>query len=122
MKKDRGILLTVLLFLGVLGVVVSLFTLFNTKMVSQSYGSLPSWYFAYAFIGIIFGLLNMYGIWKWKKWVIYTFATSSIISVIMHAFVLKPVKSSAGPLPVIISLLSAGLWFYAIYRKWKYFE
>jgi hypothetical protein len=121
-KKERGVLLTILLVLGAIGILASLFTIFNTSLLLQTYGTLPNWYIPYMIAGFALGVVNLFGVWKWKKWVIYTLAVSSLVGIIMQVFFLKPVNTTTGPMPIIHSLLSTGLWFFAIYRKWRFFE
>lgn len=119
--KKRGIFLTLLLVFALYGDVRALITLTDTNSIQQVYGSIPAWYYSYAIFGLVLGVVNIVGVWMWKKWAIYSIAASSVIAVLMELFVLKPVQPIVGQIAVVLTIISAGLWFWAIYRKWKYF-
>ena len=68
---------------------------------------------------IILGLslLSLYGLWKWKKWGIYMLIAVFIASFLQEYLVIGGIVFGH-----IFDLLFAGLWIWAIKRKWKYFS
>ena len=124
MKKERGKFLTIMLVLAVFGIFQYLFMVTNTNSVNQSLGVVPSWYPIYGLVGIASQAIAIVGIWIWKKWGVYLLLGWSLIGVLMQIFVLKPAGAAAqyGQLALFMTLGSAGLYFWAVYRKWQYFE
>lgn len=120
MNKDRGKFLTLMLIFAAFGSLISLYQLTNTNALQQTYGPIPSWFTAYAILGSLAGVAVIIGIWMWKKWAVYLLAFSTAVTFLMQLFVLKPVQY--GEFVYYMTIVSAGLWFWAIYRKWKYFS
>lgn len=120
MKKNRGKLLTVMIVLAAFGQLQSLYYLTNTNLVEQAYGTVPSWFSLYTLFGLLVGVASIVGIWLLKKWAVYLLAFSTAMAFLMQLFVLKPVQ--AGQFAYYMTMVSAGLWFWAIYRKWESFE
>lgn len=112
-----------MLVFGVVGTVSTIPALFDTTSLQAVYGDVPAWFPLYTVLGIMGGVINFVGIWLWKKWVFYTLTCSTAIALIMQVLVLKPViATNLNPLMYAITLVGAGLWFWAIYRKRHYFE
>jgi hypothetical protein len=120
MKKERGKFLTAMLVLGAFGYLQSLYYLTNTNLVEQAYGTVPGWFPLYALISLAIGVAITVGIWMLKKWAVYLLAFSTGMAFLTQLFILKPVQ--AGQLTYYMTMISAGLWFWAIYRKWKNFD
>lgn len=120
--KSRGVFLTLMLVFAAFGILSSLYYFTNTNAVAVAYGTVPSWYPIYMVVGLGLGVANVVGIWMWKKWAVYTIAASSVIALLMQLIILKPVQPGIGAYAYFSSILGAGLWFWAIYRKWLYFE
>ena len=118
MNKDRGKFLTVMIVLAAFGYLQSLYYLTNTNVIEQAYGAVPSWFSFYALVGFGIGIITMVGIWLWKKWAVYLLVASTTITLLMQLFVLKPVQ---GQFVYYMTIVSASIWFWAIYRKWKNF-
>ena len=107
------VLTALLLFLGIISQIVNLFIdLGPNPFLEQSS-------FAIIIHTVILGLsfLSLYGLWKWKKWGVYMLVGVFIAS-FLHEY------SVIGGIVVgnIFDLLFAGLWIWAIKRKWKYFS
>lgn len=122
MKKERGKLLNLLLILSLFGLVSSVFVFLNPQSLTQAYGTLPPWYPLYAVISVSFTLVNIYALWQMKKWIVYSLGLSAVISVLMPLFILKPIIQGVASVSVASSIISAAFWFWAIRRKWQYFD
>lgn len=119
MNKDRGKFLTIMVILAAFGYLQSLYSFANTNVVQQTYGTVPNWFPIYTVLGLLVGVVTIAGIWMWRKWAVYLLAASTTITFLMQLFVLKPIQ--AGQFAYYMTIVSAGLWFWAIYRKWKFF-
>jgi len=119
-KKDRGKFLTAMVILGIFGQLQTLYYLTNTNLVEQVYGTVPSWFSLYVLFGFLVGTVMLAGIWLLKKWAVYLLAFSTAMTFFMQLYVLKPVQ--AGQVTYFMTMISAGLWFWAVYRKWESFE
>lgn len=120
--KSRGKFLTIMLVLAAFGVLSSAYTLVNSNSIAQTYGTVPSWFYPYLIFGFTLGVVNIVGLWLWKKWAVYTFFAASVISIIMPLFVLKPLDPNVGMVSFYMTIISCGLWFWAVYRKWNLFD
>jgi hypothetical protein len=119
MKKGRGKFLTIMLVLSAIGLLQSLYYLVNTDLIQQSYGVVPEWFQLYSVFGIVFGMIMITGLWMMKKWGVYLLAVSVVLSFVMQLFFMRPLAYQE--VVYIMSIASAGIWFWAINRKWKYF-
>ena len=66
--KSRPIAITIVCILGFLGAAVAIPLVF-----SQISPNLGSWYPPYLGFSTIVGLITMIGLWKMKKWAVYTY-------------------------------------------------
>jgi hypothetical protein len=119
MKKDRGKFLTIMIVLSAIGLLQSLYYLVNTDLIQQSYGVVPEWFQLYSVFGILFGSIMLIGLWMLKKWGVYLLTVSVVLSFVMQLFFLRP--QTYQEIVYILSIISAGIWFWAINRKWKNF-
>lgn len=117
MKKNRGILLTLLII--VIG--ISYIPIFIN----------PSEYNFLDTSLSILGLFSLLGIWLWKKWGVYLQSTLYVwtfISAIAHLRWLQYDKDLAGAYPfftlfMMVSILAPAVLLYiALRRKWSYFN
>lgn len=120
MKKNRGKFLTAMIIFDVFGKLQSLYLLINTNLVEKAYPTLPSWFYFYQAVGYIIGFTIIIGMWLFKKWAVYLLAFSTTLAFIMQLFAFEPVYY--GQLAKFTILFSAGLYFWAILRKWKSFD
>ena len=121
MKKQRGKFLTVMIVFAALGVIQTPYYLVNTNALQVAYGDVPSWYPIYAVIGLCLGTAMIVGMWQMKKWAVYMLVASSVLTFLSQLFILKPAAQVAGT-TYAMSVISAGLWFWAISRKWASFD
>jgi hypothetical protein len=110
-SKDRGIFLTVLIAYAALSALLVLFF------------GMPSGgtEFFISILQLILLVASIYGIWIWKKWGVYSVFAYILISFI-SIFALEQGSNSYGQGGIVLSILVAALWFWAIRRKWSYFK
>ena len=120
--KSRGVFLTVMIVFAAYGVLSSLYTLTNPSALTTAYGVLPIWFYPYLIVSFIAGAAELIGLWLWKKWAVYLLFGLGFLGLAMQLTILKPVSSNAGSLVFYLTIISLGIWFWAIYRKWQYFD
>lgn len=75
--------------------------------------TLPTWYSASVFVNIIITLISVAGIWKMKKWGLFLYIISIVISVVESVIIKTfPISLFGYIIPVII----------IVYLFWKYKE
>jgi len=112
-----------MIVISAFGLLSSAYTLTNTNGLAVAYGNaLPSWFFAYLVFSILIGLVNIVGLWMWKRWAIYSMVAVSAVGLVVKLFIAKPSDPNVAMVSFYATLISLGLWFWAIYRKWHYFE
>ena len=127
MKKDRGKFLTIMLVLVSLTPLVGLVGILlpgsGLRAGGITVSNPPDWYPTYSIITVVLGLAFIIGLWMWKKWGVYLAIAYSLIS-LGAGFAFN--QSSHGPTVNLINqvspLVSYALFYWAVYRKWKYFE
>lgn len=120
--KSRGKFLTIMIVLAAFGAVTSLNTIVNSDSVAMAYGNVPSWFTGYAMVSMAISVATVIGLWMMKRWAAYLLAASTIIGLITPIFILKPLDPNVGNIAVVMASFGAGLWFWAIYRKWNEFD
>ena len=83
------------------------------------YSSVPSWYAIYALLGLASNIAIIIGIWRMKKWAVYLLAIYFASKLLVDHIYVLPTQAM---IVLITSIVGAGLWFWAIYRKWKLFD
>lgn len=122
MKKNRGIFLTIILILPLLELLIGIPSFFDPNRMQQNAG-LGNWYPPFIYLNAFLKLFLIWGMWMWKKWAVYLSFISFIPGLWISFIVLQNISPSSALISTILGfILSAGLLFWAIYRKWKYFE
>lgn len=80
----------------------------------------PAWLTFYVTAGAAIGLVTNIGLWFWKRRAIIVLATASVVALFTHIFILNLGKVQETTFYLTIALTT--LWFFAISRKWQYFE
>ena len=65
----------------------------------------------------ILTLLCTYGIWKWKKWGVFT-----LVSIDIASFVYLILFGPFLPVTVLIYLCDFGILYFLMSRRWQYFS
>jgi len=119
LKKQRGKFLTIMILFLVIGDIQIPYYLVHADALKAIYGNLPSWYPLYAILGLISNVAIIIGMWKMKKWAVYLLIAYFVSKVPSELFMFQPAQLMA---TAITTAVGAGLWFWAIHRKWKSFD
>lgn len=121
---ERGLFLSVLFDLSAIGFVLGAFALLSPGISNLSYSTLPEWYRPLNYISLVISAATLYGIWMWKKWGIYLLAVGYVLSLGSTFMVYSGTEAGAVGMygGVVGIVVMAGLWYWAIYRKWSKFK
>ena len=118
-EKQRGIFLTIMILLLVIGDLQIPYYLANPDALNTVYSSIPAWYPLYALLGLASNIAIIIGMWRMKKWAVYLLVAYFASKVLVDLIYILPAQQ----LPVFATTaVGAGLWFWAIYRKWELFD
>jgi hypothetical protein len=118
-KPSRGKFLNFMILLLIIGDLQIPYFLLNPAALGTVYGDLPSWYAVYAILGLASNVAIIIGMWSMKKWSAYLLALYFVSKVAFDFAFILPSQQ----LPVFAtSAVGAGLWAWAIYRKWAFFD
>jgi hypothetical protein len=123
--KSRGIFLTILYVYSVLLAIMLFYSGIIYPPIIMGMGSTAGKLtLLVSALEIIPLAVALYGIWRWRRWGIYSLSVYIAIA-ILATFVSDVVfKIYVGYAQYVISfdLLTAVLWFWALSRKWSYFK
>lgn len=119
MKKQRGKFLIIMILFLVLGDIQIPYYLVNSDALKTIYNNLPSWYPLYTALGLASNLAIIIGMWKMKKWAVYFLIAYFASKLLVDYIYILPAKEM---LVFTTTAVGAGLWFWAIYRKWRLFD
>jgi len=118
-EKQRGLFLNIMILLLIIGDLQIPYYLANPDALNTVYSSIPSWYPLYAVLGLASNIAIIIGIWRMKKWAAYLLVAYFVSKVLVDIIYILPAQQ----LPVFATTaVGAGLWFWAIYRKWSLFD
>jgi hypothetical protein len=118
-EKQRGIFLTIMILLLVLGDIQIPYYLANPDALKTVYSSIPSWYPLYALLGLASNIAIIIGVWRMKKWSVYLLVVYFASKVLVDFIYILPAQQMV---VFATTAAGAGLWFWAIYRKWELFD
>lgn len=126
-SADRGIFLTILLVLSVIGFIWRLFITFGGGLAGVTYVNPPPfWYRSFEIIANWVSVLSLggaiFGLFKWKKWGVYLLALSLVVDIVYHLAMFIFADWYTGSARAVGGVIVAGLWFCAISRKWQNFS
>ena len=123
MKKERGKLLTVMLVLSAIGTLATLPQAFDESVLEIRYETVPAWLPSYLLVQAAVSIGSIVGIWRLKKVGVYLLFAVMSVGVFANFLFLEPVYSDRFVKFVVFfaTVCSFALWFWVIYRKWKYF-
>lgn len=125
--KKRSILLSFLIVIGVFGSIISLSTILD-KNSSVFDSTLPlwlplKWYQFYLITSSTCNLVVFVGLWFWKKWAVYFISSLFLLGFLMELSNLLVVRDSFVIIVgLLLSLMIMTIYFFAIKRKWVYFN
>jgi hypothetical protein len=118
-EKQRGIFLTIMILLLVVGDIQIPYYLANPDALNTVYSNIPSWYPLYALLGLASNIAIIIGVWRMKKWSVYLLAVYFASKVLVDFIYILPAQQMV---VFATTAAGAGLWFWAIYRKWELFD
>ena len=118
-EKQRGIFLTIMILLLVLGDIQIPYYLANPDALNTVYSNIPSWYPLYALLGLASNIAIIIGMWRMKKWSIYLLVAYFASKLLVDFIYILPAQQLV---VFTTTAAGAGLWFWAIYRKWELFD
>ena len=118
-EKQTGLFLNFMILLLIIGDVQIPYYLANPDALHTVYSSIPSWYPLYAVLGLASNIAIIIGMWRMKKWAAYVLVAYFASKLLVDFIYILPAQQ----LPVFATTgVGAGLWFWAIYRKWSLFD
>ena len=119
MRVNQGIFLTIMILVLVLGDLQIPYYLLHPEALRTVYSSIPAWYPLYALAGLVSNIAIIIGMWKMKKWSAYLLIAYFASKILVDLIYILPDQQ----LTVFTTTVAgAGLWFWAIYRKWELFD
>lgn len=116
---DRGIFLTIMILLLIIGDIQIPYYLANPDALYTVYSSIPPWYPLYAVLGLASNIAIIIGMWRMKKWAIYLLVAYFASKLLVDFIYILPAQQM---LVFATTVVGAGLWFWAIYRKRSLFD
>jgi len=117
--NQRGIFLTVMILLLVLGDIQIPYYLANPDALNTVYSHIPSWYPLYALLGLASNIAIIIGMWRLKKWSIYLLVAYFASKLLVDFIYILPTQQMV---VFATTAAGAGLWFWAIYQKRELFD
>jgi len=118
-RVNQGIFLTIMILLLVLGDLQIPYYLLHPDALKTVYSSIPAWYPLYALAGLVSNIAIIIGMWRMKKWSAYLLVAYFASKILVDFIYILPDQQ----LPVFATtVVGAGLWLWAIYRKWELFD
>lgn len=91
----------------------------NPEELKTVYSTVPSWYTFYAIAGLLSNIAIIIGMWRMKMWAAYVLVAYFVSKIAVDlAYVAPEMQVTVFATTVI----GAGLWFWAVYRKWSLFR
>ena len=118
-RKDRGWFLNIMILLLIIGDLQIPYYLLNSDALRSVYSSIPSWYPLYAVLGLASNIAIIIGMWWMKRWAAYLLVVYFVSKLLVDFVYIAPGKQLA---VFGTTAVGAGLWFWAIYRKWTSFD
>jgi|SRR5208283_3432276 len=117
--KNRGKFLTLMILFLVLGDIQIPYYLVNSNALHTVFGNVPSWFPLYAVLELGLSIAIIIGMWKMKKWAVYLLVAYFVTKAPTELYILQPTQLIS---TFVTTVVGAGLWFWAIYRKWRFFD
>ena len=117
--KDRGIFLIIMILFLIIGDIQIPYYLANPDALKTIYSSVPSWYAIYAVLGLVSNIAIIIGMWRMKKWAVYLLMAYFASKMLVDFIYVLPAQEMV---VFATTIVGAGLWSLAIYRKWKLFD
>ncbi len=117
--KKQGIFLSVMILFLIIGDLQIPYYLANSEALKTLYTDVPGWYPVYAIAGLASNIAIIIGMWKMKKWAAYLLVAYFASKLLVDLMYIVPAKQT---MVFATTVIGAGLWFWAIRRKWNAFS
>ena len=115
-QPERGGCLTAFLILSLIGLpIAGLITLFGGSSSSLSLLLVPKWYYPVMGIVSIADFIFVLGMWNWKKWGVYGYASASILGFFINVM-------TTGLSGALLGLVSLVILYFLIRPVWDKME
>ena len=108
-----------MILLLVIGDIQIPYYLANPDALNTVYSNIPSWYPLYAVLGLASNIAIIIGVWQMKKWSVYLLVAYFASKLLVDFIYILPAQQIV---VFATTAVGAGLWFWAIYRKWDLFD
>lgn len=117
-RKRQGWFLTIMILTLVVGDLQIPYYIANPDELKTIYSTVPSWYSLYAVVGLLSNIAIIIGMWRMKKWAAYLLVVYFASKIAVDLVYVVPEMQA---MVFTTTVAGAGLWFWAVYRKWKLF-
>ena len=114
MGRSRGKFLSAMIVIWALLSIASVYKIAQPGGALDTYQTVPSWFPLYTAVSLVVTGIALVGLWLLQRWGVYLFWVTFLGTFAIEFFVLG-VKEAAG------FIVFAGLWLWAIARKWGHF-
>ena len=118
-RVNQGIFLTIMILFLVFGDLQIPYYLLHPEALKTVYSRIPVWYPLYALAGLVSNIAIIIGMWRLKKWSAYLLIAYFASKILVDFIYILPDQQLA---VFSTTVAGAGLWFWAICRKWKLFD
>lgn len=117
--KKQGLFLSVMIAFLIIGDLQIPYYLANSDALHTVYKTTPSWYPIYAMLGLASNVAIIIGMWRMKKWAAYLLIAYFASKLLVDLLYILPEKQM---MVFATTVIGAGLWFWAVRRKWNAFS
>lgn len=117
--KKQGLFLSAMILFLIIGDLQIPYYLANKDALKTVYESIPGWYPIYAVLGLMSNIAIIIGMWRMKKWAAYLLVAYFASKLLVDFMYILPEKQT---MVFATTIIGAGLWFWAIRRKWSLFS
>lgn len=117
--KKQGIFLSIMILFLIIGDLQIPFYLANPDALRTIYSDIPTWYPLYALLGLASNVAIIIGMWRMKKWAAWVLLAYFASKILVDWFYILPEKQL---LVSATTIAGAGLWYWAVRRKWHAFS
>ena len=117
--KKQGLFLSAMILFLIIGDLQIPYYLANKDALKTVYESIPGWYPIYAVLGLMSNIAIIIGMWRMKKWAAYLLVAYFASKLLVDFMYILPEKQT---MVFATTITGAGLWFWAIRRKWSLFS
>ena len=119
MTKQRGVFLTIMILFLIVGDIQIPYYIMNPDALKTIYREIPSWYVPYVILGLASNIAIIVGMWQMKKWSAYVLIGYFASKLAVDFVYILPQQQM---MVFLTTVAGAGLWLWAVRRKWSLFS